>query len=40
MDVKKYPVVDGLVRRVGGLPNIKQWVQDRPATTGPEGGSL
>ena len=40
VDVKKYPGVDGLVRRVGELPNIKQWVHDRPPTTGPEGGSL
>eukprot|EP00091_Calanus_sinicus_P021219 TRINITY_DN6180_c0_g1_i1.p1 TRINITY_DN6180_c0_g1~~TRINITY_DN6180_c0_g1_i1.p1 ORF type:complete len:217 (-),score=77.96 TRINITY_DN6180_c0_g1_i1:125-775(-) len=40
VDVKKYPGVAGLVRRVGEIPNIKQWVQDRPATTGPDGGSL
>ena len=38
--VDDYPGVSGLVRRVGDLPNIQEWVQRRPATTGPDGGSL
>ena len=37
--VDDYPGVSGLVRRVGDLPNIQEWVQRRPATTGPDGGS-
>ena len=40
VDTKKYPGVDELVRRVAGLPNIKQWIQVRPSTTDFNGGSL
>jgi len=32
MDLAAVPLIQNLVKRVGELPNIKKWVQDRPET--------
>jgi len=39
-ELQDYPGVSGLMRRVENLPNIKEWIHNRPSTTGPDGGSL